>query len=55
MHLCGRLKVDALGMPQGRHPKEVFSGCFEDARRTFLLNCKNKQQLAFKYFKQHIW
>ena len=37
-----RLKIDALGMSPGRHSKDVFSGPFEDVRRTFLLNCKNK-------------
>ena len=42
MHLYKRFKIDALGMSQGRHSKEVFSGHFEYVRRTFLLNCKNK-------------
>ena len=42
MHLYERFKIDALGTSQVRHPKEVFSGRFEDVHRTFLLNCKNK-------------
>ena len=54
MHLCERFKIDALGTSQGPYSKEVFSGRFEDVQRTFLLNCKNKQHLAFKYFKQQI-
>ena len=32
-----------------------FSGRFEDARWTFLQNSKDKQQITFKYFTQHIW
>ena len=41
-HLYERFKIDALGISQARHSKEVFSGRFEDVLRTFLLNCKNK-------------
>ena len=33
----------------------VFLGRFEDVRKTFLQNFKNKQQLNFKYFTEHIW
>ena len=55
MHLYVRFKIDALGMSQGRHPTDVFSGRFQDVRKTFLQNFKNKQQLTFKYFTQHIW
>ena len=42
VHLYERFKIDTLGTSKGRHSKEVFSGRFEDVRRTFLLNCKNK-------------
>ena len=42
-HLYERLKIEVLGTLQGRHPTDVFSGCFEDVRRTFLQNFKNKQ------------
>ena len=56
MHLYEGFKIDVLGMSQGRHPKDVFSGSFDDVRRTFFQNFKNnKQQLTFKYFTQHIW
>ena len=55
MHLYERFKIDVLRMSQGRHPTNAFSGSFEDVRRTFLQNCKNKQQLTFKYFAQHIF
>ena len=54
MHLYERFKIDALGTSQGRHPKDTFSRRFEDVQRTFLQNCKNKQQLTLKYFTQHI-
>ena len=50
MHLFEKFKIDALGTSQGRYPKDGFSGCFEDVRRTFLQNYKNKQRLAFKVF-----
>ena len=40
--LYERLKIDALGTSQKRHPKEVFSGRFKDVRNTFFLNLKNK-------------
>ena len=55
MHLQDRIKIDVLGMSQGGHPKDVFSGHFEDVRGTFLENFKNKKRLTFKYFTQHIW
>ena len=55
MHLYERFKIDALWTSQGRHSKEDFSGRFEDVRRTFLLNCKSKEHLTFKYFTQQIW
>ena len=42
MHLYETFKIDALGTSKGRYPEEVFSGRFEDIRRTFLLSCKNK-------------
>ena len=42
MHLHVSLKIDALATSQERHSNEVFSGSFEDVRRTFLLNSKNK-------------
>ena len=42
MHLYERFKIDSLGTSQGRHFKGVISGRLEDARRMFLLNCKNK-------------
>ena len=40
MHLYERFKIDALGTSQGRHPKEVFSGRFEDVYGTFLLTVR---------------
>ena len=43
MHSYERFKIDVLGTSQGRHPTDVFSGRFEDDRRTFLQNLKNKQ------------
>ena len=55
MHLYERFKIDALWTSQGRHSKEDFSGRFEDVRRTFLLNCKSKEHLTFRYFTQQIW
>ena len=55
IHFYGRFKIDVLGTSQGRLPTDVFSECYEDVRRTFLPNFKNEQQLAFKYFMQHIW
>ena len=55
MHLYERFKTNVLATSQGRHPTDVFSGRFEDVRRTFRQNFKNKQQLTFKYFTQHIW
>ena len=55
MHLYERFKINVLATSQGRHPKDVFSGRFEDVRRTFRQSFKNKQQLTFKYFTQHIW
>ena len=55
MHLYYRFKIDVLGTSQTRHPTDVFSERFEDIRRTFLQNFKNKQQLTFKHFTQHIW
>ena len=54
MHLYVSFKIEALGMSQGHHPTDVFSGGFEDVRRTFFQIFKNKQQLTFKYFTQHI-
>ena len=54
MHLYKWFKIDALGTSQGRHPMDVFSGRFKEVRKTFLQNSKNKQQLTFKYFTQHI-
>ena len=42
MHLYERFKIDTLWTSQERHSKEVFSRRFENGRRTFLLNCKNK-------------
>ena len=54
MHLYVSFKIEALGMSQGHHPTDVFSGRFEDVRRTFFQIFKNKQQLTFKYFTQHI-
>ena len=36
MHLYERFKIDVLGMSQGRHD------VFENVRRTFLQNFKNK-------------
>ena len=55
MHYYERFKIDVLWTSQGRHPKDVFSRRFEDVHRTFLQNFKNKQQLTFKHFMQHIW
>ena len=55
MYLYRRFKIDVLGTSQGRHPTDVFSGRFEDVRRTFLQNFRNKQHLTFQYFTQHIW
>ena len=49
------LNTDVLGTSQGRHPTDIFLGRFEDVRRTFLQNFKNKQGLTFIYFTQHIW
>ena len=43
MHLYERFKIDVLGTSQGRHATDIFLGCFEDVRRTFLQNFKNKQ------------
>ena len=50
MHLYERFEIDVLGTSQGRHPMDVFSGRFEDLRKTFLQKFKNKRQLTFKYF-----
>ena len=55
MHLYERFKIDVLGASQGRHPTDFFSERFEDVRRMFLQNFKNKQELTLKYFTQHIW
>ena len=55
MHLYKRFKIEVLGTSQGRDPTDVFSARFEDVRRKFLQNFKNKQQLTFKDFTQHIW
>ena len=55
MHLYESFKTEILGTSQGRHPMDVFSGLFEHVGRTFLQNVKNKQQLTFKYFPQHVW
>ena len=43
-----------MGTFQVRHPTGVFSGRFEDVRRTFFQNIKDKQKLTFEYFMQHI-
>ena len=43
MHLYESFKTEILGMSQGRHPMDVFSGVFELAHRSFLQNFKNKQ------------
>ena len=43
MHLCDMFKIDVLGTSQGRLPTNVFSRSFEDVRRTFIQNFKNKQ------------
>ena len=43
MNLDERLNIDVLRMSQGRHPTDNFSGRFEDVRRRFLQNFKNKQ------------
>ena len=40
MDLYERLKIDALGTSQKRHPKEVFLGQFKDVRSTFFLNLR---------------
>ena len=50
MHLYERFEIDALGTSQGRHPMDVFSGRFENLRKTFLQKFKNKRQLTFRYF-----
>ena len=50
-----RFKIDVLGISQGRHPTDVFSGRFDNICRTFIQNFNNKQQLTFKYFTQRIW
>ena len=42
MHLYKRFKVYVLGTSQGRHPTDIFWGRFEDVRKTFLQNLKNK-------------
>ena len=55
MHLYERFKIDVLGMSEGRHPMDIFSGRFEDVERPFLQNFKIKQRLTFKYFTQQIW
>ena len=55
MHLYKRFRTGVLGTSQGRHPRDIFKGSFEDVRRTFLQNLKNKQRLTLKYFMQHIW
>ena len=33
MYLYERLKIDALGTFQGRHPRDVFSGHLEDVQK----------------------
>ena len=55
MDLYESFKVNVLGTSKGRLSTDVFSGRFEDVHMTFLQNFKNKQQLTFKTFKQHIW
>ena len=55
MHFYERFKFDVLGTSRGSHTPEIFSGRFENVRRTFFQNCKNMQQLTFMYFTQHIW
>ena len=55
MHLLKKFKIDEIAMYQGRHSMDVFFGHFEDVHRAFLQNCKNDQELTFKYFKLHIW
>ena len=55
MHLYERLKINVQGISQWLHPKDNFSGRFEDVRKMSLQNRKNMQQLTFKYFTQHIW
>ena len=55
MQLYERFKIDVLGTSQGRNRTDLFSERFGDARRRFLQNFKNKQQLNFRYFTQHIW
>ena len=55
MRLYERFKIDVLETFQRRHSTDVFSGRFEDVRKTFLQNFKIRQQLTFQYFTQHIW
>ena len=55
MHLYERFRIDVLGTSQVQQPTDVLPGRFEDARRTFLQNFNNKQQLTLEYFTQHIW
>ena len=54
MHLHKRFKNDAQETSQGLHPTEVFLGRLDDVLRTFLQNFKNKEQLTFTYFTQHM-
>ena len=42
MHLYNRFKNDILVTSKGRHLTDVFSELFEDVRRNFHLNFKNK-------------
>ena len=42
MHLYERFKIDIPEKSQERDPTGVFSGRFEDVRRTFPQNLKNK-------------
>ena len=55
MYLQEKIKIDVRETSQERNLTDVFLERFEDVRRTFLQNIKNKQQLTFKYFTQHIW
>ena len=55
MNLQQRYKIDVLETSHGLDPMDVFSERFDNVRRKFLQNFKNKQQLTFKYFTQHIW
>ena len=55
VHLYERFKIDVLGTFLRCRPTDIFSEHFENVRRTFLQNFKNKQQLTFKYLAQHIW